>query len=224
MRRLADGVLETLRVIDSNPAYRHVFLSVLDYCREERDEEEVIAYTEAAKTAQNQIQKAASIVDTLVDCGALERKLFLDEVQYEGTFEELQVDETISDDAVLTSSLTSTEHALTALAQKQEEYSLERVIAPCPHRADAFLMVLELCSGEGSSTRELQAALKENGMLETEERGIDMLHASYFTGTLDSIGALAWNGNRWVASEKGMSILQNFTRENEKEKKEEESI
>ncbi len=205
-RNEAAGIV---RMIDGNSAYRGLYLKLIEFCRIERPEDELIAFCEAEKTSVNQIQSAAGIVSTLVGAGALERLIYLDGAAYEGTLEELQGDAGIPEEAEVAFAYRATQEGLDAAALKEDQLSFARLIRENSQREAAFLLVLELCAqGEGASTRQIQDALKRADLLETEEaRGIDALHASYFTGSLEHIGALVWNRSKWVATEKGLDAL-----------------
>ena len=210
MRRFEDTQQEVLRVLNDNAAYREMYLAVISYCETDKEEADVVQACEAARTSKKQIQSAASIVSVLVSCGALKKTILVDDACYKGTLEELQVDESIPEDAEITVILQSTEDGLAAAALKEEELSFANLVAGCPQRIAAFELVLSLCAEPGGkSTQDLQEILGDKGMLEPEDdRDIDGLHASYFTGSLEHIGALAWIDRKWVATSKGQSILQ----------------
>ncbi|WP_165046129.1 hypothetical protein [Adlercreutzia sp. ZJ138] len=198
----------TARVIETNPAYRTIYCSLIEYCCDEQDEEEACAFCEIQRTSQSQIQSAAGIIGALVRSGALRKCVFVDGEPYTGTLEDLQADEDVAEDAVVSVTLTSTPEGIAVAADVREERSFNHLIAPYPQRRGAFLAVLTACAATPKTTRELQETLKCADMLETEAaRGIDSLHASYFTGSLESIGALAWNGKAWTVTDTGRAIL-----------------
>ncbi len=203
-----EGMAAVRRVLDDNPAYRHLYSSLISHCREERVLEDAYAFCDSARTSQSQILSAAAMVDTLIRCGALSRCIFVDGAPYEGSLEALQADEALPEDASIEMFVCATKDGLAAAAAQDEERSLGRLIEENPHRLAAFTAVLKACADEpGCTTRQLQELLKEADLLETEEaRGIDGLHASYFTGTLEAVGALAWNGKAWIATEKGRAL------------------
>ncbi|WP_080803232.1 hypothetical protein [Arabiibacter massiliensis] len=161
------------------------------------------------RTSKFQVQSASGIVSALVNCGALARTVLVDGEPYDGSVEDFQQDDGIPEGAEALFLLQTTSVGEGAAARVAESLSLESIIASCPHRAPAFQLVLALCAGAaGKTTSALQDALKRENMLETDPaRGIDGLHASYFTGALEHIGALAWNGGTWITSEKGLAIL-----------------
>lgn len=209
MRDCVDAEANTLRVIEENPAYRIIYLSLLDFCREERSYDEALSFCETIQTERCQIQSAAGILAVLVRCGAIAERLFVNGIPYEGSFSELQTDETVDEDSDITATLQTTIAGAGAADEWGRLLSLSDVEQMFPHRMMAFEAVLSLCAEPGGkSTRELQEELRRRAMLEVEEaRGIETLHASYFTGKLESIGALEWNGKSWTTGKRGLAIL-----------------
>lgn len=206
----SDEIVERiLAVLRDNPAYRDVYGPLVRFCGEEQAEEAVLARAAALRTAKNQLLGPSALVAVMERAGALARTVLVDGVPYEGGREALQADESIPEDAVVASSLQATPEGLRAVDLFEEPRSLSRLCAEAPGRAEAFRAVLAWCAEPGgASTRALQERLREAAMLETEaDRAVDGLHASYFTGALESIGALAWNGKAWVATDKGRASL-----------------
>lgn len=204
----ADARKSVQQVLEGNPAYRHLYSALVTFCAEERPLEEAQRFCDDRRTSPSQILSASALVDVMVRVGALRQTILVDGVPYEGTLEELQADEAIPEDAVVAVSVRATEAGLSAAAAQCEERSLDRLIADHPHRAAAFHQVVAWCADEGRATGELQELLKAADLLETEAaRGIDGLHASYFTSALESVGALAWNGRAWIATDEGRAAL-----------------
>ena len=199
-----EGAARVGRMMEDNPAYRFLYQGLLEYCSEERALKEAMAWCGSHRTSQTQILSDAALVDTLARCGGLVRSVLVDGELYGGSLEELQADESLPEDAVVEVRVRATPEGLAAARAQAEERSLARLMAERPDRAQAFRAVIAWCEeGAGKTTRQLQELLREAELLETEEaRGIDGLHASYFTGALEAVGALAWNGKAWVATER----------------------
>lgn len=197
-----EGKDRVLKVFDGNPAYRFLYAALIAFCEEERSLSEALEFAAASRTSASQILSPAAMVDTLVRCAALTERVLVDGVPYEGSREEAQADDALPENAVVETFVAATEAGLMAVAAQNAERSLDALFATHPEREAAFRAVLGWCAeGEGKTTRQLQELLKEADLLETEAaRGIDGLHASYFTGTLESVGALAWNGKAWIAA------------------------
>lgn len=140
---------------------------------------------------------------------ALTQTIKVNDQVYEGSLEELQADEAIPLEANVQAFFQATTEGKTAVAAIKNELSFESQTGSCPERIPAFKTVLSFCRNTpGKSTQEIQEVLKQNNMLDTEaERGIDSLHASYFTAILEKMEALAWKNKAWETTEKGLSIL-----------------
>ena len=203
MAETTEGTNRVLQVLDGNPAYRFLYAALISYCGEERALAEAMEFADAARTSASQILSSAAMVDALVRCGALSERVLVDGESYEGTREDAQADETLAEDAHIEALVEATDAGRAAVAAQEAERSLESLFASSPTRVEAFRAVLAWCAEEGKTTRQLQELLKEADLLETEAaRGIDGLHASYFTGALESVGALAWNGKAWIVTDK----------------------
>lgn len=220
----AEGTRAVSQVLEGNPAYRHLYRELIVHCREECALEEAFDFCESARTSKSQILSAAAMVDVMVRCGALEQRILVDGEPYEGSLEELQADETLPEDACVSVYVQATGDGLAAAAVQDEERSLDRLLEEHPRRAAAFSAVLKACAdAQGCTTRQLQELLKGADLLETEEaRGIDGLHASYFTGALEAVGALAWNGKAWIVTERRFCPNADGSRRRRETKEEEE--
>lgn len=196
-------------LMEGNPAYRELYGSLIEWCAEERALEEAHAFCEVHRASKSQILSNEAVVDVLVRAGALSQSVFVDGELYGGTLEALQTDQTVPEDAAVTVAVRATAAGRAAALAVAEERSFGRLAAKQPDREAAFRAVVTWCATEGGlTTRQLQERLKERDLLETEAaRGIDGLHASYFTGSLESVGALAWNGKAWVTTKKGLAEI-----------------
>lgn len=205
MMRSEEGSARVSRVLEDNPAYRFLYQALIEYCAEERPLEDALAFCAAHRTSNAQILSDAAMVDALVRCAALDRRLLVNGEPYEGSLEELQADASVPEDAVVAVRLQATDGGLMAARAQADTRSVDRLVEEVPQREKGFRAVLAWCADDsGKTTRQLQELLKGADLLETEEaRGIDGLHASYFTGALEAVGALAWNGKAWVATERG---------------------
>lgn len=195
-------------VLEGNPAYRDLYGALIGYCDAERSLEEAQQFCDAQRTSPMQVLGAAALVDVMVRAGALDLRIFVDGEPYEASLEELQADESVDETAEVSMTVQATEAGRAAAAAVADAHSPDRLLKSSPARAEGFRAVLSWCAADALSTREVQERLKAADLLETEAaRGIDGLHASYFTGALESVGALAWNGKAWIATDKGRALI-----------------
>ncbi len=195
-------------LFDRNPAYGELYAAAIKACEEEVDESVAIQAVEMAKTSCAQTQGAASILDTLVRRGGIERLIFVDGVQYEGSLREFQSDEGLNDGVDVQFRVRASDAGLDSVAAYLDSKSLEKLFAQHLEYRGGFVLTLELCSEvQGATTNDVQRALVEAGVIETGIASAQTIHASYFTSKLERFGALAWEGKRWHATKKGLAVL-----------------
>ena len=188
-------------LFDRNPAYGELYVAAIKACEEEVDESAAIQAIEMAKTSCAQTQGAASILDTLVRRGGIERLIFVDGTQYEGSLQELQGDEGLNDDIDVQFRVCATDAGLDSAVAYRDSKSLEKLFVQHPEYRGGFVLTLELCSEvQGAATNDVQRALVEAGVIEAGIASAQTIHASYFTSKLERFGALAWEGKRWHAT------------------------
>ena len=195
-------------VLEGNPAYRDLYGALIGYCDAERSLEEAQRFCDEQRTSPMQVLGAAALVAVMVRAGALDLRIFVNGEPYGASLHDLQADESIGEDAEVSMTVRATDAGRAAVAAVAEGHSLDRLLERFPARAEGFRAVLSWCAAGALTTREVQERLKAADLLETEAaRGIDGLHASYFTGALESVGALAWNGKAWIATDKGRALV-----------------
>ena len=202
-------VARALEFFENSPAYRNLYLAALEHCRERTTEADALAFVDGLKHSASQIRSAGSLVESLVSIGLLGQTILVDGEPYAGTLRELQFDDDIPEDASVEIFEQTTDLGIAMCERLDEVYSVATLAAAHPERLRAFLLVLEACSHpEGRSTSELEGVLREADALEIEERtGLPGVYPSYFTGELERVGALEWNGKKWVTTEKGSAAL-----------------
>lgn len=202
-------VARALEFFDNSPAYRTLYLSALEFCRERRTESEVIAHIDALRRSASQIRSAGSLVESLVSVGMLEQTILVDGEIYEGTLKELQSDDDVPEDAKVEIFEDTTDMGARVADRMNDVYSVASLVREHPRWMRGFRTVLEACeTPDGVSTNDLEGVLKEAGAWETDERtGLPLVYPSYFTSELERVGALEWNGNTWVTSGKGSAAL-----------------
>ena len=115
-------------VLEGNPAYREIYIALIDWCAEERALEEAQALCEAGRTSKSQIASGAAMVDTMVRAGALAERVFVSGEPYDGTLEALQADEEVPEDAVVAITVQATEAGRRGAAAVARERSLDRLV------------------------------------------------------------------------------------------------
>lgn len=195
-------------LFDRDPANVKAYVAVLERCVEQIDEQSAAAFAESQRTNVEQIQSGTSIIATLVRRGGMDRIVLVDGQPYEGSLEELQSDDEIPDEAVVETFVKTTEAGVDMASNYRASTQAKALFAEFPHFAPGFKLVLSECaSPEGKSTNELQDALIAAGIIGPGLTQAQVIHASYFTGKLESYGLLVWEGKRWHTTASGKEGL-----------------
>lgn len=196
-------------LFERNPAYAPLYAAVLTFCAEERTEGEALAHVDASRSSTFQIQDSAAILETLERRGALTRRLEVNGEPYEGTMRDLQGDESVGEDAQVECFVRSTLEGLAFVEAHAPDRQVAELFAQQPEFLGGFKAVLVMCEGEGKKTSEIQEDLRALGELPCNPfNGVELVHASFFTGALEKCGALEWKGGRWVTTAVGATALQ----------------
>ena len=193
-----------------NPGYVSLYIAAVECCSNaagEVDEAVVMNAVEQARNSVSQIQSATSIMDTLVRHGALMRTVLVDGVPYGSDLKDVQADDSVPEDAEVKIVYTVTEAGIEFARLFRSSDMIEGLFAERGVDAKGFVCVLSACTDEGKSTDELQVLLREEGLLNPDERGIEQVHASYFTGALERVGALTWEKGHWKTTEDGRRAI-----------------
>ena len=204
-----DEILFNLdKLFTCNPAYSNLYAKAILSAAERQPEEELCNRIESMKTAANQTQDAAAILATLIRRDAITRTITVNGEPYDGTIEDLQKDETLPDRIDVEFFVEATEIGTFAAKAYEESTALAVLFAEKPQYERGFRLVLEACTDpDGKSTADLQSLLADAGVVRNDIVGAQELHASYFTGTLESYDALVWDRKRWRTTPKGAAVV-----------------
>lgn len=195
-------------LFERDPANVKIYVAVLEQCVDRTDELSAAEFAESLRTNIEQIQSGASIVSTLIRRGGLERTILVDGQPYEGSLEALQSDDNVPDDAVIESFVQTTDAGIDMAANYRDSTQAKALYAELPDFAPGFKLVLAECaSPEGKSTGELQDALVAAGIIGPGLSQAQVIHASFFTGKLESYGLLEWGNKRWHTTVSGKEGL-----------------
>ena len=196
-------------VMGKEPANEALYASALEFCQDRISEQSAADYVESLKTSVQQIQSGESIITVLIRRGGLDRIVMVDGETYEGTLEDAQQDDSISDDAVIESYVQTTQAGLDVVSSFKQRNTIQSLFGERPQFVPGFIVVLEqCCSEDGKSTNELQDALIDAGIIGPGNTQSQEIHASYFTSKLERYGALVWDRKRWHTTEKGREALR----------------
>lgn len=148
-------------------------------------------------------------IANLVRKGALEQFAEVDGVRYTGTAEELANDEYIDAEADVRFFVQRTEVGGVLLAEIDPVARTEALLVEKAEFREGFLAVLRLCGQEGAFKEAIGATLRslDNALRIDGRTGLAGLSVSYYTTSLEDVGALAWANGVWKATRAGMQVL-----------------
>lgn len=153
-------------------------------------------------------QSPAATVDILVRNGALVQHVFVDGAPYDGTLEDLQLDEAVAEDAAAESRIALTDVGRELLDAYAPEATLRALIDGKPHYRAAFTAVLAACNAEeGCSRANLEAVLNALPELAPDpDTQQTRVYPQFFIDALESAGGIAWQG-AWRTTDAGKALI-----------------
>lgn len=186
------------------------YLAAIDSAKEETPYGDIISKIEQTPAPKTCTQSPSSVVAALIRKGALVQTVYVDGQLYDGTVNDLQNDESVLDDAVISYAVMSTDIGLEVAGEYTAKRKIAQLFETRPEYARAFTMVLSACSAPGGILRDdLEAMLVEDGdVLRIDPRtGIPTIFPAYFTGELENAGALVWD-KTWQTTQEGEEFLR----------------
>ncbi|MFR0869064.1 MAG: hypothetical protein ACLSGS_08640 [Adlercreutzia sp.] len=137
-------------IIKHNPMLKEPILTVLALAEEAGDRATLEAT--ALRYGPSFSQAPAAVIDTLVRHGFLSQQSYVNGEPYEGTLEDMQLDESVPDDAVAEVRLAVTEVGRALAAAYDPASTLASLFGERPRYADVFSAILDAASAdEGAS-------------------------------------------------------------------------
>ena len=145
-------------------------------------------------------QAPAAVIDTLVRHGFLSQQSYVNGEPYEGTLEDMQLDESVPDDAVAEVRLAVTEVGRALAAAYDPASTLASLFGERPRYADVFSAILDAASADEGASREAIEAIVE-AAAPTAADG-KKVYPQYFLDALECAGGIAWDG-AWRTTDAG---------------------
>ncbi|MCD8200326.1 MAG: hypothetical protein LUD25_05195 [Coriobacteriaceae bacterium] len=196
-------------IIEHNPSLKRPLLAVLSLCAEQeisdRGELEERAEEVWSETYR---QSPSTSIDILIRNGALEEDLLVDGKPYDGTLEDLQLDENVADDASVDDSVRITEGGSYLLSRYEPETAIHELFEERPHYADVYRAGMEACdTPDGLNLPKLEEVLEAFPQLQPDpETHQTKVYAQYFIDALESAGAIEWT-DAWRTTDAGRAVL-----------------
>ncbi len=193
-------------VVEHNPRLKAPVACVLglvaDGALYARDEIERSA-TEA--WADSFTQKPATVIDILVRAGAVSELLTVDGEPYDGTMEDIQLDESISLEAEVSDRIAITDAGRQLSSSIDPTNTLRALFDERPHYKETFKRVLSVClPQEGASREALEQAIESCGSIISPDGA--RVYPQFFMDALESAGGIAWDG-AWRTTDAGRQFV-----------------
>lgn len=187
------------------PAKRELYLAALAFAASASERVDRFSIETAIDQRPERaafFQPAGSLVDALVDFGALDEKL--PEPEYDEDTEEEFIDM-----AKATYGLTS--EGLAALEELSPRARLAALFACEPERAAGFGSLMIFCDGQARTRREIDELLAPFCESEENTRHVSAaaIYPSYYVDRLERAGALQWSDG-WTTTEEAHAFLAVF--------------
>lgn len=195
----------TTNVIEHNPMLKKPLLAVLAISAQQTDESRNTVERRALETWDDAYQQTPSAcVDILVRNGALTERIIVNGAPYDGTLEDLQLDENVPNDATAESRLAITAEGRALLDAYAPERTLQTLLAGKPRYQDIFLAALAACTAEsGASRADLERAIDAKP---APTDGAQRVYPQYFIDALETAGGIAWDGT-WRITDAGRAVI-----------------
>ena len=186
-------------IIKHNPMLKEPILTVLALAEDAGDRATLEA-TALQVWKPSFSQTPAAVIDTLVRHGLIAQQSYVNGEPYEGTLEDMQLDESVPDDAVAEVRLVVTEVGRALAAVYDPASTLASLFGERPRYADVFSAILDAASADEGASREAIEAIVE-AAAPTAADG-KKVYPQYFLDALECAGGIAWDG-AWRTTDAG---------------------
>lgn len=186
-------------IIKHNPMLKEPILTVLALA-EDAGDRATLETTALQVWKPSFSQTPAAVIDTLVRHGFIAQQSYVNGEPYEGTLEDMQLDESVPDDAVAEVRLAVTEVGRALAAAYDPASTLASLFGERPRYADVFSAILDAASADEGASREAIEAIVE-AAAPTAADG-KKVYPQYFLDALECAGGIAWDG-AWRTTDAG---------------------
>lgn len=205
-----DPTTLTRDVIGRNPRFKKPALAILKLVRSHGDAGRAEVERLAADSWPASFPESPSVVvDMLVRNKALVDRVTVDGEPYRGTLEDVQLDESVSEDADVAETLALTQDGARLLQDYAPQTTIAKLFESHPHYADVYRAALWACDGEQGCTRsDLEEQIKAMPQLQPDpETGQTRVYPQYFIDALETAGGIEWDG-AWRTTPAGREAME----------------
>ncbi|RDB62791.1 hypothetical protein C1878_07100 [Gordonibacter sp. 28C] len=192
-------------LIEHNPLLKKPLLTILSLAeRRAGESRSSLEQTALGSWDDAYRQSPSACVDILLRGGALGEQVLVDGEPYDGTIEDMQFDDSVSEDAVAEERLSVTDVGHELLEAYAPGRTLRALIADRPLYRDVFAAILDACDAEQGATREELERIVGD-MPQAQPNPVTKraaVYPQYFIDALESAGGIAWQGT-WRTTDAG---------------------
>lgn len=198
-----------INIIEHNPMLKKPLLALLTAAEPHAYVNRLELEARALETWSNQYTQSPSVsIDILVRNEALIEQIIVDGGPYNGTLEDLQLDDNVTEDAVIESRISITDEGRALITAYAPATTLQALITNKPHYHNVFETILHACNVEaGCSCADLEQTLSTMPQLQpnpsTQQTAV---YPQYFIDALESAGGIFWN-NSWHTTDTGKTVI-----------------
>lgn len=192
-----DGSFASLvDVVVKNPASKKLINAALVGAQEQIDRADLVAQMNDLPTVCTCTQTPQTVISLLLKYGALDELITVDGDEYDGSSDDLKIDETISEDAEITFRVRTTQLGQQLIDHMEAKNAISQLLATRSSYADTFLAVMHYCDIEGGrSMKQIEDFLKQDPetLRVDPQTGFPAVYPAYFTTALEDAGAIVWS-------------------------------
>ncbi len=196
----------TIELVEHNPQLKKPVACMLSLAEELTPCDRRALESKAGRAWDESFAQAPGvIVDMLVRAGAFIEQTFVSGKPYEGTIEDIQLDESIPLDADVEVRLDITDAGRDLARAIDPARMVAALLSEKPHYRDVFARVIEACAKDAGATRaDVEGAIEEQGKVRSPKG--ERVYPQFFIDALESAGAIEWDG-AWRATDAGKRAL-----------------
>ena len=197
-------------LIEHDPLLKKPLLSILHLCEEEGlNERSTLEEAALEQWDEGYMQSPSTCIDILLRNEALVESILVNGEVYEGSLEDIQLDEDVPDDAEVEANIEVTDIGRELLEHYAPEATIAALFEERPQYKVVYQTAIKACAGaDGCNRMDLEASIKALPPLQRDpETNRINVYPQYFIDALETAGAIVWNGS-WCATEAGLAALE----------------
>lgn len=199
----------TSDLIKHNPMLKKPLLTILSLSEKTPGAERTELEQAALEIWDDAFSQSPTVaIDVLVRNAALDEQIFADGHIYDGTVEDMQLDENMPEGVVVESRLTITAVGRELLEKYAVDTTLRVLLEEKPQYAEVYEAILRECDkADGCDRVSLERVINDFSWLQPDSQTQQTtVYPQYFIDSLETAGGIVWQGS-WRTTDAGKAIL-----------------